>query len=104
MGEEPGYDYTRHTSTRKLTVSVEETMRYRGRYGIEEILGKVIIRPYVLPLTETVVKETEPSGGVGTRTSAHTSTPDELKAILHVLTNSAGRDPRVPTWEAVLQQ
>ena len=101
VGEERTYDTTRRLYTTQLTILVEETTRFKGRYGIEEVLGKVQIAPYRTPLTCLDVKETEPSGGIGECSSAHASTPDELKAILDVLLNGAKTDPRNTNWQAV---
>ncbi len=91
----------RHLGTTDLTISVEETLRFKGRFdGTEEILGKVRFRPYNLPSVSIEAKERMPDGGIGTIYSGYDLAPDELRAILYVLQNGADRDPRVNSWDS----
>lgn len=104
VGEERHYDHERGLWVDDLTISVEETKRYRTREGIEEVIGQVIIGPYRAPLTRIVVREHLDGGGIGTTTLAHLSTPDELRGVLNGLKNGSRSDPRATNWRVLLPQ
>lgn len=102
LGEEDYYDHERRTTSRVLTVSVDETRRQRNIHGNEEeITGKIIIGPYQPPRTRIEVKEKDANGGIGTTTSSHQSTPTELSAVLQGLTTGSLTDPRVTNWREI---
>lgn len=102
LSEERCFDPTRKAYVDALTVSVEETRQYQNSRGdTEAVSGKITINPYNSPLTRIEVRDYDSSGGIGRTTSAHLSTPAELRAVLHGLTTGSLTDPRATSWRAV---